>query len=43
MSLGSSDSMEQSYQFMGDGILMEEGNLFDCVEDNGSFEDGSVE
>ena len=28
---------------MGDGVLTEEGDLFDGVEDNGGFEDGSVE
>ena len=28
---------------MGDGVLMEEGDLFDGVEDDRGFKDGSVE
>ena len=28
---------------MGDGVFMEEGDLFDGMEDNGGFEDGGVE
>ena len=43
MSLGASDPMEKADKFMGDGVFMEEGNLFDGMEDNGGFEDGSVE
>ena len=43
MLLGASDPMEEANQFMGDGVFMEEGNLFDGVEDDRGFEDGSVE
>ena len=43
MSLGVNDPMEKANQFMGDGVFMEEGNLFNGMEDNGGFEDGSVE
>ena len=43
MTLGTSDPMEKVNKFMRDGVFMEEGNLFDGVEDNGGFEDGSVE
>ena len=43
MSLGVSDPMEEANKFMGDGAFMEKGNLFDGVEDDGGFEDGSVE
>ena len=43
MSLGASDPMEEANKFMGDGVFMEEGNLFDGVEDDRGFEDGSVE
>ena len=28
---------------MGDGVFMEEGNLFDGMEDDGGFKDGGVE
>ena len=38
-----SDPMEKVNMFMGDGVFTEEGNLFNGVEDNGGFEDGSVE
>ena len=41
--LSLSDPMEETNQFMRDGVFTEEGNLFDCVEDDGGFEDGSVE
>ena len=43
MSLGPSNPMEKANKFMGDGVFTEEGNLFDGVEDNGGFEDGSIE
>ena len=43
MLLGTSDPMEKVNKFMRDGVFMEEGNLFNGVEDNGGFEDGSVE
>ena len=42
MTLSSSDPMEETNQFVRDGVLMEEGDLFDCVEDDGGFEDGGV-
>ena len=43
MSLGASDPMEEANKFVGDGVFMEEGNLFDGMEDDGGFEDGGVE
>ena len=43
MLLGASDPMEEANKFMGNGVFMEEGNLFDGVEDDGGYEDGSVE
>ena len=42
MTLSPNDPMEQTNQFVRDGIFTEEGVLFDCVEDDGSFEDGGV-
>ena len=42
MALSSGDSMEETNQFLRNRIFMEEGDLFDCVEDNGGFEDGGV-
>ena len=42
MALGSSDSMEKANQFVRNGIFTEEGVLFDCVEDDGCFEDSGV-
>ena len=42
MTLSSSDSMEKTNQFMRNRIFTEEGDLFNCVEDDGGFEDGSV-
>ena len=41
--LGTSDPMEKVNKFMGDGVLTEEGNLFNGVEDDGGFKDGSIE
>ena len=38
-----SDPMEKANKFMGNTVFTEEGNLFDGMEDNGGFEDGSVE
>ena len=35
MVLGSGDSMEKMDEFMGDGVFMEEENLFDGMEDDG--------
>ena len=43
MLLGTSDPMEKVNKFMGDGVFTEERNLFDGVEDDGGFKDGSVE
>ena len=40
--LSSSDSVEETNQFVQNGVFTEEGDLFDCMEDDGSFEDGSV-
>ena len=40
LSLG--DPVEETNQFMRNRVFTEEGDLFDCVEDNGGFEDGSV-
>ena len=42
VALSSSDPMEEANQFVRDRIFMEEGDLFDCVEDDRGFEDGSV-
>ena len=41
--LGMSDPMEKVNKFMGDGVFTEEGDLFDGVEDDRGFEDGSIE
>ena len=43
MALSSGDPMEKTNQFVHDRVFTEEGNLFDCVEDDGSFKDGGVE
>ena len=43
VALSSSDPMEETNQFMQNRIFTEEGDLFDCVENNGGFEDGGVE
>ena len=40
--LCSSDPVEETDQFMRNGVFTEEGDLFDCVEDDGGFEDGGV-
>ena len=42
VALSSSDPMEEANQFVRNRIFMEEGDLFDCVEDDGGFEDGGV-
>ena len=42
MALSSSDPMEEANQFVRNRIFMEEGNLFDCVEDDRGFEDGGI-
>ena len=43
VALSSGDPMEETNQFMRNRIFTEEGDLFDCVEDDGGFEDGGVE
>ena len=43
MLLGPGDSVEETNKFVRDGVFMEQGDLFDCVEDDGGFEDGSIE
>ena len=43
MSLSSSYPMKEADKFVGDGVFMKKGDLFDCVENNGSFKDGSIE
>ena len=43
VALSSGDPMEETDQFMRNRIFTEEGDLFDCMEDDGGFEDGSVE
>ena len=43
MSLGTSDPMEEANKFMGNRVFTEEGNLFNSVEDDGGFKDGSIE
>ena len=40
--LSTSDPMEEMNEFVRNGVFTEEGDLFDCVEDDGGFEDGSV-
>ena len=42
VALSSSDPMEEVNQFVRNRIFMEEGNLFDCVEDDRGFEDGGI-
>ena len=42
MSLSLGDPMEEANQFMRDRIFTKEGDLFDCVEDDRGFKDGSV-
>ena len=43
VALSLSDPMEETNQFMQNRIFTEEGDLFDCVEDDGGFEDGGIE
>ena len=43
VTLSSSDPVEETNQFVRNRVFTEEGDLFDCVEDNGGFEDGGVE
>ena len=42
VALSSGDSVEETDQFVQNGVFMEEGDLFNCVEDDGGFEDGGV-
>ena len=42
VALSSSDPMEEANQFVRNRIFTEEGDLFDCVEDDRGFEDGGV-
>ena len=42
MTLSLSNPMEKANQFMRNRIFTEEGDLFDCVEDDGGFEDSGV-
>ena len=43
MTLSLGDPMEEVNKFMRNRVFMEEGNLFDGMEDDGGFEDGGVE
>ena len=43
VALSSSDPMKEVNQFVRNRVFTEEGDLFNCVEDDGGFEDGSVE
>ena len=43
MALSSGDPVEKTNYFVCDKVFTEEGNLFDCVEDDGGFEDGGIE
>ena len=38
-----SDPMEKANEFMGNRVFMEEGNLFDGMEDDRGLEDGGIE
>ena len=42
MSLSSGDPMEKTNQFMRNGVFTKERDLFNCMEDNRGFKDGSV-
>ena len=42
MSLSLGDPVEKVDQFMQDGVFTKEGDLFDCVEDDGDLEDGGI-
>ena len=43
VALSSSDPMEEANQFVRNRVFTEEGGLFNCMEDDGGFEDGGVE
>ena len=40
--LSLNDPMEETNQFVPNGVFTEEGDLFDCVEDDRGFEDGGI-
>ena len=40
--LSSGDPMEETNQFVRNRVFTEEGDLFNCMEDDGGFEDGGV-
>ena len=42
MTLSLSHPMEEANQFMRNRIFTEEGDLFDCVEDDGGFKDSGI-
>ena len=42
VALSSSDPMGEANQFVRNRIFTEEGDLFDCMEDDGGFKDGGV-
>ena len=42
VALSSSDPMEEANQSVRNRIFTEERDFFDCVEDDGGFEDGGV-
>ena len=42
VSLGSGDPMEEVNEFMGNRVFMEEGDVFNSMDDDRGFEDGSV-
>ena len=39
----SGDSMEEADEFVRNGVLMTNGDLFDSMENDGCFKDGGVE
>ena len=41
--LGLSDPKEEANEFMRNRVFTKEGDLFDGMEDNGGFKDGSIE
>ena len=40
--MGSGDPMEEVNEFMGNRVFMEEGDVFNSMDDDRGFEDGSV-
>ena len=43
MTLSPGDPMEEVNKFMRNRVFTEEGNIFDGVEDDRGFKDGSIE